>query len=143
MQIYRATSESFLVDSCVTFNARKGPAQEIVCFFLLNLVSRSCNVLSGTHCYDREQKRYFHEDIVSRDWIVKYKFWICYVTSQAIYLFFFHLETTIANFASVKILFVFYYTCINWTVSPFRLCFTIFRTTLTKFTYELDEKNTN
>jgi len=74
MQIYRATSESFLVDSCVTFNARKGLAQKIVCFFLLNLVSHPSNVLSGTHCYDCEQKHYFGEDIVSCGRIVKYKF---------------------------------------------------------------------
>lgn len=132
MQIYRATSESFLVDSCVTFNARKGPAQEIVCFFLLNLLSRPSNVLSGTHCYDCEQKRYFREDIVSCGRIVKCKFWIRYVTGQAIYLFFFHLETTIADFASVKVLFAFYYTRINLTVSRCRPYFAIFRTNLDK-----------
>jgi len=80
MQIYHATSESFLVDSCVTFNARKGPAQEIVCFFLLNLVSNPSNVLSGTHCYDREQKRSFARILLAAAELLNVNFE--FVTSQ-------------------------------------------------------------
>jgi len=45
MQICYTISELFLVDSCVTFNAREGSVQEIVCFFLLNSASRPSGVL--------------------------------------------------------------------------------------------------
>lgn len=72
MQIYRVTSGWFPVDSCVAFNARKTPAQEIVCSVLLNLilwaVFKAKNIVTKMFCF------LFRESIVIHRWVVKFKF---------------------------------------------------------------------